>query len=693
MTNRLAHESSPYLRQHAENPVDWFPWGDEAFVRARAEDKPIFLSVGYSACHWCHVMARESFADAATAEILNRFYVAVKVDREERPDIDAISLQAVQALTGGGGWPLSVFLTPDGQPFYGGTYFPERPRHGLPAFRDVLLKVAQVWSERRQEIVRSGAALREALVQQTSALAGAPGGELRQSVLDDAVAGLSAAFDPAHGGFGGAPKFPQPPALELLLRRHLATGSASCLAMVTTTLDAMARGGIYDQLGGGFHRYAVDAIWLVPHFEKMLYDNAQLARLYLHAWQVTGAERYRRVARETLDYVLREMTGPSGGFFSAQDADTEGAEGGTYVWTPEQISAALPASDEDLALFCAAYGVTAAGNFEGKTILSAAADAAELAAARGLATEQVAARLAAARTQLLAARAQRPQPGRDDKVLASWNGLMLAAFAEAARALGDGRYLAAAQANAAFVLTQMQTADGRLRRTWRDGRATLNAYLEDYAALADGLLQLYQTDFAARWFVAARELGDAILAHFRDPAGGFFDTSDDHERLLLRPKDLQDGAQPSGGSLAATVLLQLAAFTGEGRYRDAAESAIAPLQPAMADIPLGFANWLCALDFALAPPREVAIVGPQPEPLLTALRAAWRPAVVAAAAADTAATPVPLLRGRAAIGGRAAAYVCAGTRCAPPVTTPAELAALLGPGAAAAPSATPGSGA
>ena len=721
MTNRLTDETSPYLRQHAGNPVDWYPWGDEAFEKARAEDKPVFLSIGYSACHWCHVMAHESFEDEETAAYLAGHFVAVKVDREERPDVDAIYMKATQLMTGQGGWPMSVFLTPARVPFFAGTYFPDRPRGGMASFRQVLERIVAIWEQRRDEVEKGAETLRRMLsrddlaaVRQAGrgpawpAMGGPEGGgeagggvALRRAVLDEAVARLATDFDPARGGFGGAPKFPQPTVLEFLLRRAVATGDERILAMVTKTLDEMAAGGIYDQLGGGFHRYSVDAVWLVPHFEKMLYDNAQLASLYLHAWQATGVARYRQVVEETLDFVLRELTDPAGGFFSALDADSEGAEGRFYVWTPQQIEEALaaepadaaaradapfpaPASvnleGDDLRLFCDAYGVTPEGDFEGATILNAALDAPHLATLHDLDEDEVERRLAGMRARLLAARARRVRPGLDDKVLAGWNGLTLAAFAEAARVLGSERYLRAARADAGFLLGEMRAPDGRMLRTWGSGTAKLNGYLEDQAAVAAGLLQLYQTDFDPRWFAAARELADLSLAHFGSPDGGFYDTSDDHERLPARPRGLQDGVQPCGGSLAALVLLQVGAYTGDGRYLDAAEGALAPLQPLMAASPLGFGAWLSALDLALAPPAEVAIAGAGQDGLLAAVRSAWRPNVLVAAApagGAPAAGTVPLLDGRGPVDGRAAAYVCTGSVCEQPVTSPEDLAALL----------------
>ncbi|MBN2839992.1 MAG: thioredoxin domain-containing protein [Coriobacteriia bacterium] len=681
MANRLAQETSPYLLQHADNPVDWYPWGDEAFETAKAEDKPVFLSVGYSACHWCHVMEHESFEDEATAALMNEHFVSVKVDREERPDVDAIYMKAVQAMTERGGWPMSVFLTPEREPFYGGTYFPDTPRHGMPSFTQVLERISKLWRSQREEVASAGTRLSAALAGSEGVTAHPSDNALDRDVLGDAASGLSRSFDHVNGGWGGAPKFPQPAVMEFLLRRHLATGDSSLLAMVTRTLDAMARGGIYDQLGGGFHRYATDAIWLVPHFEKMLYDNAQLARLYLHAWLVTGSERYRRITEETLDYVVREMLDASGGFYSAQDADSEGEEGRFFVWTKGQVLQALEGRSErpldDAELFCAVYGVTESGNFEGSNTLSLVGPTAQAASEFGSGVVDVESRLAAARAALLEAREGRPRPGTDDKVLLSWNGLMLSAFAEAARALDRQDYLLIAEANADFVLGQMLGADGRLARTWKEGSARLNAYLEDYALYAEGLLELYQMTFNPMWFEAARAMCDFILEHFADPAGGFFDTSDDHEELLFRPKEIQDGAMPSGGAAAASVLARLGALTGDSRYTRAAEQSLEAVIHLLPRAPLGFAAWLSALDFALAPPSELAIVGPDLMPMLAVVRAKYRPNLIVAAKSPGEGSAVGLLEGREAAEGMTTAYLCRQFACEAPITNAAELAARL----------------
>jgi uncharacterized protein YyaL (SSP411 family) len=666
MTNRLSKETSPYLLQHADNPVDWYPWNEDALTKAILEDKPIFLSIGYSACHWCHVMAHESFEDERIAAILNEYFVNIKVDREERPDLDRIYMNAVQALTGSGGWPMSVFLTPDGEPFYGGTYFPPVPRHGMPSFAQVLLTVADAWENRRDELVRGGQQLVDAIERRMAVAESGGDVPLEHRALDVAFQNTEQSFDSVYGGWGGAPKFPQPMVLEFLLRYHHTTGDPLSLQMVTQTLEAMARGGMYDQLGGGFHRYSVDDRWLVPHFEKMLYDNGQLARVYLHAWQVTGEPFYRTIAEEILDYVVREMTDPAGGFYSAQDADSEGEEGKFFVWEPDEIRSVL---GEQADHFVRVYGVTEQGNFEGKNIL-------EL---KGSFQERGA--LAQARRRLFAARGERIHPGRDDKVLASWNGLMLAAFAEATRVLKRDDYQQVAERTAEFLLSQLRTPEGRLYHTWKDGFAKFNGYLEDHTHLIEGLLELYQTTFDPRWVQAAQELADVLIAHFAAPEGGFFDTSDDHEPLITRPKELQDNAVPSGNGMAAYVLQRLAGLVVEPSYLELAHAALGTMQPTLAQYPLGFAQWLIALDYALAHPREIAIVGEHNAPDTVALLdvlEGYRPhQIIALSSPNGASTTVPLLLERDQIGGLATAYVCVDSVCRPPVTTPAALQELL----------------
>jgi len=678
-TNRLAGETSPYLLQHAHNPVDWFPWGPEALTRAKLLDRPIFLSIGYAACHWCHVMERESFEDETTAAFLNDRFIAIKVDREERPDLDQIYMGAVQTLTGGGGWPMSVFLTPEGRPFYGGTYYPPEPAHGLPSFRQVLAGMDRAWREQRADLEQSAAQLVARLQANQGAAAGtdAP----TPAMLDAAVERLEQGFDHEQGGWGGAPKFPQPMTIEFLLRRA-AAGDPRALPMARRTLDRMADGGVRDQLGGGFHRYATDAIWLVPHFEQMLYDNGQLARVYLHAWALTGDERYAEVATGTLTYVLRELTTNGGAFAASQDADTDGVEGATFTWTADEIRSVL---GDEAALFSTAYGVTDDGNWEHVTILSRVRPTAELATLYGAPAEEVDRRLAAARERLLQHRRSRPQPARDDKALAAWNGLAIGALADGARLLDAagfdglaGRYRTAAIRAAGAILDGLLGADGRLGRSWKDGRATGQGVLDDYACLADGLLALYEATFDERWFTAARSLADAILDRFADPAGGFFDTASDHERLVTRPKDVQDNATPSGGAMACVVLLRLAAFTGDSRYRSAAERAITAVTPFAVRYPTAFAMWLQAMDLALGPIAEVAIVGdplhPGTRALLEVAAGGYRPnRVVALLADDTRASQVPLLADRPRVDGRPTAYVCRDFACQLPVSDPDAL--------------------
>ncbi|MEA2622002.1 MAG: uncharacterized protein QOH61_912, partial [Chloroflexota bacterium] len=616
-TNRLADETSPYLLQHAHNPVDWYPWGPEALARARDEDRPIFLSIGYAACHWCHVMERESFEDEPTAAQLNAAFVPIKVDREERPDLDAIYMDAVQSMTGQGGWPMSVFLTPDGRPFYGGTYFPNRRGMGLPSFRDVLQGVSEAWHARRSEVERSADELATAVARgqraplaSVAGAAGTGGDDKRagERVLAAAVAELVASFDPRGGGWGTAPKFPQSMAIEVLLREHVRTADAQALAVARRSLDAMAAGGIYDQLGGGFARYATDAVWLVPHFEKMLYDNALLARAYTHAYRLTGERRYAEVAGETLDFMLRELRVPEGAFAASLDADTDGHEGATYVWDSDEVERLL---GDEAALFSAAYGVTRAGNWEGHVILSRVVDDDALAARFGTGAADVRDRLAAARALLLEARRRRVQPARDDKVICSWNGLALAALADASWGLDRPRpdLAAAAGEAAAFLLGTLRDEAGRLRRSWNAGRARDAGTLEDHAHLAEGLLAVYEATHDERWFSAARELMDLVLAHFTDPEGGFYDTADDAEALIARPRGLQDNAIPSGNAMAVTVLLKLSALTGERPYSDAAERAIRPMAEVSGRYPTAFAQWLVALEADVAGIDEIAIVG------------------------------------------------------------------------------------
>jgi uncharacterized protein YyaL (SSP411 family) len=655
MANRLALETSPYLLQHRDNPVDWFPWGGEALDRARVLDRPILLSVGYSACHWCHVMERESFEDAATAAYMNEHFVCVKVDREERPDVDALYMEAVQAISGQGGWPMTVFCDPEGVPFYGGTYFPPDEGRGLPSFRMVMEAVVEAFEGRRGEL-RERAAETRARLGAIGAIE--PAGESPgAALLEGALETLRAAADGERGGFGGAPKFPPAGALELLLAR----GEPG---HVERTLDAMIAGGIYDQLGGGFCRYSVDAAWLVPHFEKMLYDNALLARAYLHGWRALGHERYRRACEETLDWALREMRGPEGGFYSALDADSEGEEGRFYVWTPTQVRAALGEAAGPVLDY---YGVSETGNFEGRSILHRPGGAA--------APEPDG--LRAARGALFEARSERVRPGLDDKRLAAWNALMLAALAEAGAVLGREDYLEAARRCAGFVLGEMRDGEGRLLRTYKEGEARLNAYLEDHAFLLEALLTLYEATFEPRWFEEAEALAKTTIARFGDPdRGGFFSTSDDHEELIARRKEVGDHPIPSGNSSMALGLLRLAALTGDRAYEQQAEGVLRLFAKAAPRQPDAFAHLLRALDFQLAPTKEVALVGEDLAALAAIVRAKYRPHQVLAGGREGSTTP-PLLRDRPAQDNRPTAYVCESFTCKAPTTNPDALASLL----------------
>ncbi|MBA2792383.1 MAG: thioredoxin domain-containing protein [Thermoleophilaceae bacterium] len=663
MANRLARETSPYLLQHQHNPVDWFPWGEEALSEAARRDVPILLSIGYSACHWCHVMERESFEDEGVAALMNESFVCVKLDREERPDLDSIYMEAVQAMTGRGGWPLNAFLTPEQVPFYAGTYFPPDERHGMPSWTAVLEAVTEAWKSRSGEIRASGERVGERLRGGAGLEPTADSFEI--GALDDAIAGVREMYDPRYGGFGGAPKFPAASTIEFLLRRGETEMSAH-------TLRAMAGGGMYDMVGGGFARYSVDERWLVPHFEKMLYDNALLARAYLHGWQVTGDPLFRRVGEETLDWALREMRAPEGGFYSALDADSEGEEGIFYVWTPEQLREVL--GSEDAAIAADFYGVHPGGNFEGATILTRGAEAPPD-------MENI-------RRRLLDARAKRVWPGLDDKRLTSWNALMISAMAEAGAVLERADLLAAARDCADFVLRDLREKDsagkpnppgrhpgGRLLRTYKDGQAKLNAYLEDHAFLLEALLTLYEATFEDRWFTEARALADTLIERFADEEkGGFFETSSDHERLVARRKDLEDHPIPSGNASAALGLLRLAALTGEHSYAERAEGVLKLLYPLAVRHPHAFAHLLQALDFRLGPMREVALVGEDTQDLQRTVRSRFRPHVVLAGGPSGV---VPLLEGREPVEGRAAAYVCEGFACKAPVTDPSELEALL----------------
>jgi uncharacterized protein YyaL (SSP411 family) len=665
--NRLAQETSPYLMQHADNPVDWYPWGEEAFAKARAEGKPILLSIGYSACHWCHVMEHESFEDAETAELMNELFVSVKVDREERPDVDGIYMDAVVALSGHGGWPMTVFLTPGGEPFWGGTYFPPEARMGMPAFRDVLRAMADVYANRRDDVGRQAEGLVDAIRRGSELEASHE--PLTESLLNQAVRLLGQGFDPLHGGFGGAPKFPPTATIEFLLRRHLAAGSDRALEMAEVTLDRMAAGGIYDHLGGGFHRYAVDAVWLVPHFEKMLYDNALLASAYLHAFAVTGKERYREVVEETLDYLLREMLLPEGGFASAQDADTAGEEGLTYVWTLDELHDLL--EPDEVEAVAARYGVTARGNFEGATVLSVVDPEVDVPGA--------------VRRRLLEARLRRPQPARDDKALAAWNGYALAAFAEAGLRLDRPDYVEPARTLAGFLLATMSDDRGRLYRTFRAGRAKIAGYLDDYANVANGLLELYAATAEHRYLAEANRLARLAVELFEDgERGGFFQSASDGEQLVVRKKELDDNPTPSGSSMLAWVLLRLARIYGDDELERKAVGVSRIAYRYFERAPAAVGWLMSGLELHFGPPKEIAIVGPPEDPDTVALRKAafarFEPGAVYAFSTgpdDPAAAEVPLLAGKGLVEGRPAAYVCESFACRAPVTDPEALAAEL----------------
>ncbi len=671
MSNHLADSLSPYLRQHAENPVDWYPWGSPALEKSRRENKPIFLSIGYSACHWCHVMAHESFEDPATADFLNKHFVSIKVDREQRPDLDSLYMSAVVALTGQGGWPMSVFLTPDLQPFYGGTYFPPRPAYGLPGFLELLEALVAAWTKKHDEIVQESARLTEQLlaqiIQKPSPIAFEP------NDLNEAARILVLSYDWQNGGWGSAPKFPQPMLIEFLLRRHLA-GDPQALSPAVHVLHAMRHGGMYDVVGGGFARYSTDASWGIPHFEKMLYDNAQLAGVYLHAWQLNGEPSFQRVVKESLGFVERELSSPEGGFYSSLDADSEGKEGKYYTWDQAELRTLL---GEQAEFFENAYGITAAGNWEGRIVLQRQLEDAKLAAQFSLRRAQVQARLADCHARLLAGRSGRVRPATDDKVLTAWNGLMLVVFAEAGAAFGDSRLTARAARNAEFLLTALCPGSS-LRHAWRDGQAGQEVFLEDYAALILGLLALYQADFNPRWYQQAETLAGQMMERFGDEQGGFFDTPVEAQMVLVRPKDLQDNATPSGNALATQALLKLAAFSGKQHYRELAEASLQRVSRMALRYPAAYGAWLSAADFALGAIRQVAIVGDltdsRTQALLARVREKHRPNLVLAASAfPPAPGSPPLLELRSMLAGKPTAHVCTGFVCHLPVTHPEEL--------------------
>jgi uncharacterized protein YyaL (SSP411 family) len=664
-TNRLINETSPYLLQHAHNPVDWYPWGDEAFARAAADDKPVLVSIGYSSCHWCHVMEKESFEDEQVATLMNEHFINIKVDMEERPDVDKIYMNFVQLTTGHGGWPMNVFLTHDKRPFYGGTYFPPAPRYGMPSWRQILMSIAEAYRDRRDELENSANEIVAELRKTAASGAGVEG--LSTDLLDNAFESCSRTFDRVNGGFGGAPKFPPSMVLEFLLRYHHRTGETRALEMVTQTLSRMAGGGIYDQLGGGFHRYSVDAKWLVPHFEKMLYDNAQLIRVYVHAFQVTGDEDFRRVAVDTLEYVRREMLDPSGGFYSTQDADSEGEEGKFFVWTPEEIAEVIGSSDA--AIFCSYYDVTPGGNFEGKNILNTNGGRPE---EIDLAADELTKLLVRCRSQLFEARELRIKPSRDEKVLTAWNGLMMAAFAEAGAVLDNKEYIDIAQQNADFVLSELRK-DDRLLRTWKSGEAKLNAYIEDHANIADGLIEVYRATGRPEYLLNARDLAERMITNFWDEdGGGFFFTSSDHEQLVVRTKDLFDNATPSGNSVAADVLLRLSRYFADDRYERFAVAVLRLSASQIRRYPQGFGRALSAVDLFLSAKREVVVAGPSGNDLSRWIYSTYLPNLVFAALPGAPAEEIPLLTGRTT-DGMPAAYVCENHVCARPVTSVDEL--------------------
>jgi uncharacterized protein YyaL (SSP411 family) len=673
MKNHLQSEISPYLLQHVENPVDWYPWGPEALTRARREDKPIFLSIGYSACHWCHVMAHESFENPDIAAILNKSFICIKVDREERPDLDGFYMNAVVAMTGQGGWPLSVFLTADGLPFYGGTYFPPAQRQRLPAFREVLENILRSWLVERARINKSGRKLVEHLKEQSHWVSSAL--PIQKFYLDRAVDALETTYDWPHGGWGAAPKFPQPMTIEFLLRQAT-RGSERALRMAVHVLEAMSRGGMYDVIGGGFHRYSTDYRWLVPHFEKMLYDNAQLALVYLHAYQVTGETAWRQVCESTLDFIQRELTDPKGGFYCSLDADADSKEGTYYTWTIGEIQNNLD-TPEDFDFINTAYTLNLRGNFEGRIILQRAAIDNELAEAFNMPVSKVPERLQKLHASLLQIRQARLRPATDDKVLVAWNALALQAFAEAGRYLRRNDYIATAVRNARFLLASLHPND-RLLRSWRAGQAHINAYLDDYASLILALLTLYQSDPNLLWYRAAERLCGEMLTHYKDTDGGFFDTRADQEDLITRPKELQDNATPSGNALAALALLQLAAYNDRQGYLAAAHEILQKVQENAIQYPTAFSYWLSSMDFAVGPQKQVAILFEANDervlPLLDVLWSAYRPRCVAAISVFPPGSGASsLFTDRAPIRDMPTAYVCEDFTCRMPTTSPEEL--------------------
>ncbi len=668
MANRLAAESSPYLLQHAENPVDWYPWGDAAFERARGEDRPVLLSVGYSACHWCHVMAHESFEDAEIASLMNALFVSVKVDREERPDVDSVYMSAAQAMGVHGGWPLTVFLTPAGLPFYAGTYFPPADRQGMRGFPAVLQAAAAAYHAQRDEVGAMGEKVRDAVVPRPLPAAGQP----TAALLDTAARTLAGQTDRTHGGFGEAPKFPHPQAVDLMLRRSQASGDPVLRDAAVLTLDAMARGGIHDQVGGGFHRYSVDARWSVPHFEKMLYDNALLAPVYLHAYQLSGRNDLLEVCTRTLDYMARELRVPDGAFAASQDADSPGGEGAFFVWTPAQVRHALGA--EDGALACRIFGVVDGGNFEhGTTVLSMPYPLTQVARSMALEEPVLHARVEDFRLRLRAARATRAAPERDGKVITAWNALAIRAFAEAGAALGRTDYVAVA-ATCADVVLEHLVRDGVVYRIWNGRDARIVGFLDDAANLGDALLTVYEATGESRYFTDALALSERIVEQYRDAAGGYFDTAADSEPLIIRPRTIDDNPVSAGASVAAALFCRMHAFTGEARWHERAMEIVAPLVTVVARAPLAVAGLAAAMELAVGPMREIAIAGDPADPRTRALlTVAWRRFDPLSVLAFGSGSGVPLLDGRALVEDVPAAYVCRGFVCRAPVTGVAEL--------------------
>jgi uncharacterized protein YyaL (SSP411 family) len=667
--HRLASATSPYLLQHAHNPVDWYPWGEEALARAKSEDRPILLSIGYAACHWCHVMERESFEHAATAALMNAHFVNIKVDREERPDLDAIYMQAVQAMTGHGGWPMTVFLTPDGEPFYGGTYFPPADRHGMPAFRRVLMAIRDAWRENRDAVTNTTQQLR-AMYAAGSARA-VTAGTLDHGVLDAAVTSLARAYDGRHGGFGHAPKFPPSMVLDFLVTHWTRTGRDETITMARRSFLAMAHGGVFDQVGGGLHRYAVDERWLVPHFEKMLYDNALFARLGLHLWQATGDAEALRVTRAVLSWVTREMTDAEGGFYSSLDADSEGHEGTYYLWDAPEV-AALCGTDAQVVLDY--WGITASGNFEGRNIPHVASDDDAMARRHGVTREVVQQVVERARAALRTARERRARPALDDKVVAAWNGLMLRAVAEAARVLGDAGLRTLAERNGTFLRNQM-VRHGRVSRSYRQGMVSGAGFLEDHAAVALAFLELHALTFDRTWLAKAMEIAEAATTHFFDPErSAFFDTPDDHETLITRPREITDNATPAGASLMAELLARLSAITGDARGLELAEASCAAVSDVMAQHPTAFGHLLAVADMALNGATELVLIGdtlsPAFEALSSAASAEFVPALVLVGGRPAPDAPLGLLRGRTAPAGGATAYLCRNSACDVPTGDP-----------------------